>query len=1047
MTQMSTAPEADWLKDFGISGRKPPTLFTSKDDLSQSTTQAHLLRRAFDVLAVDGILCSDHSPLVYFKRVKRVTLEVVHKLHQQFWNHGGAPVLVIVSDDRVHIYSGMTPPAPMAGDRDIPSLVDTLDRVALGVREFVTAIESGAFFRQHQRSFNPAHRVDRDLMESLRATREQLHAASPPGTLVDALDALLCRLVFTCYLFDRQVIGKTYLSDLHIPGASHLRDVLSIRPSAKAKNAIYRLFKRLGEDFNGDLFSDDLKAEADLVLDQHISTLAQFFGGTNPQSGQTSFWPYDFRFIPIETISAIYERFLSTSDKSAGAFYTPRFLAEVVLDTALKDLPTLLGKRFLDPACGSGIFLVGLFNRIAEEWKQANPGARNDTKARELMRLLRESLFGVDINETACRITAFSLYLAYLDQLSPRDIQALQEKGRALPGLIVPKDKVSSQVEQGNIWHADFFDENAVLPSSVSIVVGNPPWGSTANEGGFASRWCATQKKPLPDKQIATAFIWKAVEHVAEDGNVCLVLPHGVLFHHGARAVAFQKAWVQAHSIGIVLNLVDFQRFLFEKAEHPTVVVSYRKSSRVNKEQTIEYWSPKADWMVTRTEVIAIGPQDRTSVSVGEVLRDLDGPDAPQIWKQRCWATPRDWRLLDRLSSYSRLRDHTRGPKERSETKPWLMGVGFQPVGKGDDPRKGRPLELPSKRFIRASSPAVDLFILPRDCVELETTSVIVRSGSNRITVPFCAPHVLVAEGYTSVAFADFAVSFQHALRGIHGPEADRYLLVFLAAYLRTPVARYYLFHTSSSWGVSRQKVHVEEVLRLPFPLPDQQPDPKRCWQIVREVARIVTEASSQADADFVDRAGIVRAASAAVEPLVEEYFDVLPMEKLLIEDTDKIIIPSVRPTRARPLVPTIKPTTQAQRTTYCARVCSMLSNWARRGKFAVRGQAHASESLGVGMAVFEKVEKAEASVPMCSTGLDLLQALDRLRRALPRRYATLDLVRGAMVFNQNMLYVVKPIGQRYWTQTAAMNDADEIAGTILMQSPSDLLQSPLGDA
>ena len=80
-----------------------------------------------------------------------------------------------------------------------------------------------------------------------------------------------------------------------------------------------------------------------------------------------------FAAIPVEAISAIYERFLKGSDKLEGAFYTPRFLAELVLDVALANSPSLLGLRCLDPACGSGIFLVGLFNRMAEEWKQANP--------------------------------------------------------------------------------------------------------------------------------------------------------------------------------------------------------------------------------------------------------------------------------------------------------------------------------------------------------------------------------------------------------------------------------------------------------------------------------------------------------------------------------------------------------------------------------------------------------------------------------------------------------------------------------------------------
>ena len=225
--------------------------------------------------------------------------------------------------------------------------------------------------------------------------------------------------------------------------------------------------------------------------------------------------------MPIETIGAIYERFLKATDEQVGAFYTPRFLAEVVLDTALEKIPTLVGKRFLDPACGSGIFLVGLFNRIAEEWKQANPAARNDTKARELMRLLRESLFGVDINETACRITAFSLYLAYLDQLSPRNIQQLQEKGRALPCLVAPADRTSADAATGNILRADFFSENALIPKDVSLVVGNPPWGSVATKATPAGQWCKAHDRPLPDKQIAAAFVWKAPEHIADDGRVC----------------------------------------------------------------------------------------------------------------------------------------------------------------------------------------------------------------------------------------------------------------------------------------------------------------------------------------------------------------------------------------------------------------------------------------------------------------------------------------------------------------------------------------------
>ncbi|MDP1798865.1 MAG: hypothetical protein Q8K78_15330, partial [Planctomycetaceae bacterium] len=463
------------------------------------------------------------------------------------------------------------------------------------------------------------------------------------------------------------------------------------------------------------------------------------------------------------------------------------------------------------------------------------------------------------------------------------------------------------------------------------------------------------------------------------------------------------------------------------------LVVSYRKTPPTDPQHQIEYWAPKADWTVVRTEVITIGPTDRSTLTVAEVLQDLKSPDAPQIWKQKFWATPRDSRLLDRLSLYARLRDHVRSPKEKANNKPWIMAVGFQPFGENDPESSKKSLTLPTRLFIPATSSALDLFILADDCETLPSKRVDVRRLIQNTEI-FQSPHVLVSEGYTSIAYADFDVSFQHALRGIHGPAKDRNLLIFLAAYLRSSLATFFLFHTSSNWGVARPKVHVEEVLRVPLPMPDQQPDPKRCWQIVENVAQLVTDAARKAAADFSDRQGIVRAADAAITPLIEEYFDVHAMEKPLIEDTLKVTIPSIQPTRRRMPVPTVAPSSISQREAYCARVCDMLNDWGKRGTFKVRGTVHGSDAMGIGMAVLEKVSRTDAKSPVKNGDYDMLKALDHLRQAYPQRLATLDVVRGLLVFDKNRLYLVKPISQRHWTQTAAMNDADEIAGTILIR-------------
>jgi hypothetical protein len=391
--------------------------------------------------------------------------------------------------------------------------------------------------------------------------------------------------------------------------------------------------------------------------------------------------------------------------------------------------------------------------------------------------------------------------------------------------------------------------------------------------------------------------------------------------------------------------------------------------------------------------------------------------------------------LIDRLALYPRLRDHVRRAKEKSPNKPWLMAVGFQPVGGKDDPAKAETIRLPSRLLIEATSPNLDLFLLPDDCTKLPAAQVTMRNGSNKGTDVFRAPHVLVAKGFTSTAFADFDVSFQDAIRGISGPKEDRDLLIFLAAYLRSPLARYFLFQTSSNWGVSRQEVHVEELLRLPFPLPGKTANPRKARELVKEVARIVTSAAERASEDFADREGLVRAASESIEALMVEYFDILPMEKALIDDTVCVIIPSVRPTRKRLVVPTIIPSNEKQRDDYTKWLCDTLNEWAKSGPFVVRGRATASAKLGIGVTVLQKTRSGKvAPAPPDDLG-DLLAALDRLRKVTSQKLNTFELIRGAKVFDRDSLYVVKPIGQRFWTQTAALNDADEIAGTILMQT------------
>ncbi|TWT81339.1 putative type I restriction enzymeP M protein [Planctomycetes bacterium CA13] len=1022
---MSSSNTSTWIDQFGLQHRDAPEFFVDESSLAGDVPQAHLLHRGFDDLDLDGILCTGNSPLVYFRCLNISDAETEAKLYRDFWHHGGAPVLVVITNDSVHVYSGLTRPDT---SENRAGLVETLDRVSDDLPALLLSIESGHYFHQNRKSFNPDQRVDRALLSNLNDTRQQLNDLSQRDIPDQVLDSLLCRLVFTAYLFDRGVIGGDYLASIDVPDCEHLRDVLGIHPTGQAKAALYKLFERLAVDFNGDLFADNLTVESRYIVNKHIEVLSAFFHGTSVKTGQQSFWPYDFGRIPIETVSAIYERFLTESDKQKGAFYTPRFLAEVVLDVALEKMPNLIGKTFFDPACGSGIFLVGLFNRLAQQWREVNPRARNNTIARELMSLIQESLFGVDVNPTACRIAAFSLYLAYLDQLSPRDIQQLQEKGRALPKLVTDSDT------QRNITCIDFFKESSSIPTNASLVIGNPPWGDIAGPETLAGQWCSRNDVRLPNNQIASAFIRKAARHTENGGVVCVVLPAGVLFNNSGKAIQFQRDWIESHSLQCVLNLADYQRFLFEAAGFPAIVVRYNPAEPNLKAHRINYWSPKSDWSVTKAEVIRIAEQDCITLHQSQVVEDLASLDAPQVWKRHFWATPRDRRLLDRLSDLPRLRDNVRQVREKSD-KRWIIGEGFQPLGPGDDPAESKQVELDSTVFVEATNDQFNLFMTVADCDNLGSKSVTVRQRSGVSTQVFNAPHTLFTAGFSKVVFLDFSASFRHSVKGIQGPKQDADLLKFLTVYLKSKLARYFLFHGSASWGVSRARIYDEELLKLPFPFPETHFGPQSANSIIESVCDVFAQFQAKLLSFPGSKKQLVKEAMVRFDELVFDYFDIADTERDLINETISISIPSTRPTRSRLNVPTVKTSSPQQREAYLARVCDLLNDWSARGDSGVRGQVLISADSGIGLAVLEKVDRSQITTPMPSESTSIVETLDRLRQIATKQHGAIELVRGIKVFDGNKLYIVKPLEQRNWTLTSAMNDADEIAGSLLMQS------------
>lgn len=1025
-------PRSAWIDELGLAGREPPEFFSSLSQIEsvRAAGQTHSLRRAWQDLGLSGILCQDNTPLVYFKNLPDDRRETLTDLQRRFWNQGIAPLMAVLTPTEMLVLSGLALPARTGegidgGDR----LVEVLTRAAdsLELRNFLRSVETGEIFRARPRSFDPARRVDRYLLANLEAARRALsHLSSEisPRTV----HALLTRVVFVCYLVDRLIIDESYFA--RRIGVAGVRDLRGLLDCSEGKNLLFLLFAQLKRDFNGDLFDANLDEEALEVRPEHLAIVRRFLRGDNINSSQLSlgFWAYDFGVIPIETISGIYERFLEAEDSSSrrkqGAFYTPRFLATAVLDMTLEGQDHLLSKRFLDPSCGSGIFLVALFHRIAEEWTRDHPGATNEERTDALIALLLHCIFGVDANEIACRISAFSLYLALLDQLSPRDIQALQERGTALPRLLVASHGGSNPGGvggglKGNIWHCDFFHLTpADLPAGgFDFIVGNPPWGAAkGDDDKIFEKWCANKDLPLSGRQIAQAFIWKARYHAKSEGRICFLLPASLLFNQSGKSRKVQRRWFETCRVERVVNLSDMRFYLFDGPVHPAIAVRFQ-ASEPQAQDTFVYETPKTSWEMLRTETLMILPEDVSTITVATLLQELKAGESSTVLKKSFWGTPRDLDLLDRLRDFPTI-----GSREvrRSKQGRWVLQEGFNKGGKGQ-PRDREVLhELP---FLPTAG--VESLVIRRSALLNRPPTFAPRFlGSERI---YRAPHVLFTHGGSRVGFADFDCSFEHSVRGLHAGEEERDQLRLLTCVLSSRLAEYFFFHTSASWGIEREKVHLKDYIAFPFPEPDTRARRELLGQIA--VAHEDLEKISEEVDDLEERSSLLLQ---KIEPLIFAYYDLDAWEETLVADTVEAIIPSATPARGQAEIPLLRMVGPEERWRYLDLLVEALQVGRAANERRIRARVLLGGSAGLGVVCLRRVEGSAAPPAEHEAPAELDRLLWRISKLLRASMNGLSMLRNLKVFDGEDLYIVKPLTYRYWMRSTALNDADEIAAAIL---------------
>jgi len=325
----------------------------------------------------------------------------------------------------------------------------------------------------------------------------------------------------------------------------------------------------------------------------------------------------------------------------------------------------------------------------------------------------------------------------------------------------------------------------------------------------------------------------------------------------------------------------------------------------------------------------------------------------------------------------------------------------------------------------------------------------------------FTPPLVLWNKGFTDAAFFDYSVRFQDSLRSIAGTASEIENLMFLAAFMRSKLARYFVFHTSASIGTERDQVHISEVMRLPFYLADSQVAGKDSAGIIAKIAARICRLKDEMEASatkldkklrstefrlrsededtdekvrrkwLIDQRQKSRKVQADIEPLIYTYFGLNEQEIALVEDTCEILDKSDTPGSldGAKSIPTLQPVDADGLEPYAGMLTATLNDWAS-GSLRVSASGGVDGKVGLGLVRLEQKKSARRFRTRAVSG-ELISALQRLEEASTERAGTLAYLRRPWVFDGTRIYIVKPALKGQWTRSAALNDAADLHAHI----------------
>ncbi len=488
------------------------------------------------------------------------------RIHRNIWSASEIPLYFVLDRHQIRVFDGRKPvEIDINGNLNIsPVRQIKLKEVDEAIRLYqAEQFTSGLFWEGEEatKNFLATNSVDEKLLSSLKEVRVWLKNNLNLNTVL--VDRILVICILIKYLEENGVDNDgNNLAQEFFHKSVQVESLVEAIHNGK----FTELLDALAVHFNGGVFKIS-EEEKSAINKANLHFLENFLLGTLDGKQRLIWEEYSFKYIPIELISNFYEEFLPIDEKTkkkidTSAIYTPSHLVKLLVD---ESLPLGGGyKSVIDVSCGSGIFLVTAFRRLTQMWRyqhRANGGLA-DIDEQKLQQLLRDYIFGVDINPTAVELTIFSLNLALCSMLSPQQIWTRLK---------------FENLSKNNILTKDFFEFLVNSDKKYDLVIGNPPFKEyKKNEYDSIVSLLRTKNQEfgggIARFQSSLMFLDRAMSLLKNEGKLCFILPTGP-FLHSSQQDKYRNYFFKRYNVTQLIDFTFLKTLLFKGPNIATVAL------------------------------------------------------------------------------------------------------------------------------------------------------------------------------------------------------------------------------------------------------------------------------------------------------------------------------------------------------------------------------------------------------------------------------------------------------------------------------------------